>query len=267
MNANLLGFTHPRVQRLRRLLGRRSARLEENAFVVEGAKVVTEALASGWRIEALYVVGGTEDQLIERALADGVSVYDMAPGVMERVSDTVTPQPILAVVEMMTTDLDTLRPALTDGGFAVIGVDVRDPGNAGTLVRSAEAAGACGVVLCEGSVELTNPKTVRASAGSLFHLPVVSGPGVDSVLQALGAMGVRRWGTSSATQDAPIDYTAADLSGPTAIVVGNEAHGLPAGLDLDGYLTIPMAGRSESLNVGVATAVLCFEAARQRRLV
>ena len=232
--------------------------------MVEGAKTVAEALRSSSRVEGLYVIGATQDVVIEQALRLGVRVYDLAPGVMERISDTVTPQPIMAVVAIGGPTLDDIWPALDRGGFVVVGVEIGDPGNAGTLVRSAEAAGACGVIFCDGSVEITNPKTVRATAGAMFHLPVVAFGAAADVLEALGDHRVQRWGTSSGDRDA-VDYTAADLSGPTAIVVGNEAHGLPAGLDLDGYVTIPMAGRSESLNVGVAAAVLCFEAARQRR--
>ena len=134
------------------------------------------------------------------------------------------------------------------------------------MLRSAEAAGAGGVVCCEGSVDVFNPKTVRASAGAIFHVPVVCGGDPAEVLDRLGQWGLRRLGT---TPHGGVDYTVADLSGPVALVLGNEAHGLPPGLsdNLDGLVTIPMAGRAESLNVGMATAVLCFEAGRQRRLV
>jgi TrmH family RNA methyltransferase len=141
---------------------------------------------------------------------------------------------------------------------------VRDPGNAGTVLRSAEAAGADGVLSCDGSVDVYNPKTVRASAGSLFHVPVVVGGEPVDVLEQIGSWGVRRLGTVARRGH---DYTAVDLARPTALVLGNEANGLPdhVSAHLDDEVTIPMAGRSESLNVGMAAAVLCFEAARQRR--
>jgi TrmH family RNA methyltransferase len=110
---------------------------------------------------------------------------------------------------------------------------------------------------------LYNPKTVRATAGALFRLPVVTSVDVDVVLTALGKAGRRRLAAVARDGD---DYTAVDLTGPVALIVGNEAHGLPADLPgIDGRLTIPMSGATESLNVGVATAVLCFEAARQTR--
>jgi TrmH family RNA methyltransferase len=118
-------------------------------------------------------------------------------------------------------------------------------------------------VFCDGSVDVFNPKTVRASAGALFHVPVVAGGEVGRVLDDLGDWGLRRLGTVAR---AGTPYTETDMTGPVALVLGNEAHGLPEGLEphLDGLITIPMAGRAESLNVGMAAAILCFEAARQR---
>jgi RNA methyltransferase, TrmH family len=165
-----------------------------------------------------------------------------------------------AVVAAVDVDLATVRGA----DFVVVCVDVRDPGNLGTVLRVAEASGAGGVICCEGSVDAFSPKTVRASAGSLFHVPVVAGGEPLEVLDRMGRWGVRRLGTD-VHGGAP--YDSVDLTVPTALVLGNEAHGLSAALSphLDGSATIPMAGRTESLNVGMAAAVLCFERARQRR--
>jgi TrmH family RNA methyltransferase len=242
-------------------LGRRSARTAEGAFVVEGAKVLSEALGAGARVEAVYVTAGTTDPVIDTALDAGVRVFDVAPGVIDRIADAATPQPILGVVGDVTVPLDRLRGA----SFLVVLVDVRDPGNAGTVIRTAEAAGAGGVVCCDGSVDVFNPKTVRASAGSLFHVPVVGGGSAVEVLDTIGGWGLRRLATSSR---AGVDYATADLGAPIALVLGNEAHGLPDDIagHVDGSITIPMTGRTESLNVSMAAAVLCFETARQRRL-
>lgn len=185
-------------------------------------------------------------------------VHTLQAGLIERVSDTVTPQPLLAIAPWIDVPLDTVRAA----DFLVVCVDVRDPGNAGTVLRSAEAAGASAVVFCDGSVDVFNPKTVRASAGSLFHVPVVNGGPVDDVLATLGTWGVRRLGTVAHGGAA---YDEVDLRSPVALVLGNEANGLPEDVVLDERVTIPMAGRGESLNVGMAAAVLAFEVARQRR--
>lgn len=228
---------------------------------MEGAKVLSEALAAGARVEAVYAAPGAPADLLARAVASGARVHDLAPGVLERVAGTVTPQPVIAVVPAVDVPLEQLRGAK----LVVVCVDVRDPGNAGTVLRSAEAAGAGGVVFCNGSVDVYNPKTVRASAGSLFHVPVATGVDAGDVLAHLGAWGLRRLATVAGRGE---DYTTVDLAAPTALVLGNEASGLPDHLaaagGLDGEITIPMTGRSESLNVGMAAAVLCFEAARQR---
>lgn len=228
--------------------------------MVEGAKVLGEALDAGAEVEAVFVAPDTVDPVVERAFAAGVRVFELAPGVLERVADTTTPQPVMAVVRAGDIPLDRLR----DATFVVVCVDVRDPGNAGTVLRSAEAAGAAGIVFCGGSVDPFNPKTVRASAGSLFHVPVVAGGDPVHVLDTLGEWGLRRFGTAAQGGEA---YDVADLRAPVALVLGNEANGVPAEVEgvLDGWLTIPMVGRTESLNVGMAAAVLCFEAARQRR--
>ena len=146
----------------------------------------------------------------------------------------------------------------------VVCVDIRDPGNLGTVLRSAEGAGAGGVVCCDGSVDLYNPKVVRASAGALFHVPVVAGGEPVEVLERLGTAGLQRLGTVARGGDAPDEV---DLRAPVAFALGNEANGLPEAIDacLDRRVTIPTVGRTDSLNVGMAAAVLCFEAARQRR--
>lgn len=255
-----LSLRHKRVQHLRRLVQRSSVRRDSRQFVLEGPKLLEEALEAGAPLEAVYVAPGFDEPVIERAATAGVRVFTLAPGVMERVSDTVTPQPVAAVSRYVDVALDTL--ALSD--LVVVCVDVRDPGNLGTVLRSAEAAGAGGVVCCEGSVDIYNPKCVRASAGSLFHVKVVAGGEPVDVLEALGEWGLRRLGTrpSSGTP-----YHRADLTLGTAFVLGNEARGLPpeVAAHVDDMVSVPMAGRAESINVGMTAAVLCFEAARQRR--
>lgn len=237
--------------------------------MAEGIKVVGEALAAGAPVECLFVdanaaasarAGGELARVLDNATAAGIRTFPLEAGVLDRVTSTVTPQPVLALVRYIDVPLASLEGA----SLIVVGVDLRDPGNAGAVLRSAEAAGAGGVVCCDGSVDLFNPKAVRASAGSLFFVPVVLGGEPVAVLETIGGWGIRRLG---AVARGGKDYTAVDLTGPVALVVGNEAHGLPPEAEalLDDRITVPLSGRSESLNVGMATAVLCFEAARQRR--
>ncbi len=248
------------MKRLRRLLYERSARQAEGVFVAEGVTLLREALDAGIVPEAVFYAPDADASLVQEAFDRGAAVFALADGVMESVADAVTPQPVCAVLSATEASLDALAP----DGVVVVAVDVRDPGNAGTLIRSAAAAGAVGVVLCSGCVDLHSPKTVRSTAGALFRLPVVTSLVVDAVLSTLGAVGRRRLAAVARDGD---DYTTIDLTGPIALVVGNEAHGLPDDLDgIDGRVTIPMPGAAESLNVGVAAAVLCFEAARQQRM-
>lgn len=197
--------------------------------------------------------------VLDRALAQGARVFDLAPGVLERVADTVAPQPVLAVVGMPTATLEELAGTT----FVVVCVDVRDPGNVGAVIRVAHAAGADAVVCSEGTVDPFNPKTVRASAGSVLHIPIVMAGDAGEVLDALDGHRLRRL---AAVSKGGTPYTEVDLTSAFALVLGNEASGLPPLIEerLDARLTIPMGGGAESLNVSTAAAVLCFEAARRR---
>jgi TrmH family RNA methyltransferase len=253
----LLTFSNPKIQRLRRLLGRRSARQDDGAFGVEGPGLVAEAFTNGWEIEALFVAFGTVPESLglpaelQRA---NIPTYHLDDKVIERVASTETPQPMVAVVRTRPRRLDDLSGAT----FVVVGDRINDPGNAGTMLRSAEAAGAEAVVLTTGSVDPYNPKVVRASAGALFAVPVVADVPLDAVLAAPGR---RSYGTTSRPARA---YTDADFTAPTTLVVGNEARGLDPAAPVDEWVTIPHRGRAESLNVAMATTLLVFEVARQR---
>lgn len=249
------------MQRLRRLLVKPGARRAEGAFVAEGVRLAEEALAAGAAIESVYWAPGAPIGLIESLLSTGARGFELAPGVLERVADTVTPQPVMTVVGAAPVPLD----ALSNETMLVVCAEVRDPGNAGTVLRAARAAGAGGVVSCAGSVDPYNPKVVRASAGAVFSLPVAVGGDVIEVMEQIGTWGLRRL---AAVADGGEDYAGTDLSSPFALLLGNEAHGLsdPAMAGVDARVTVPMAPGSESLNVAVAAGVICFEAARQRRM-
>ena len=249
-----LAASNPRVQRLRRLTGRRTTRASEGAYVIEGLNLVAEAIAAGVELEAIYAEPGAAESLGRT----DVPVVEVGPGVVTRVASTVTPQPVLAVARAAPGSLDQLAGAT----FVVVAAGLGDPGNAGTLLRTAEASGADGVILTEGSVDVYNPKCVRASGGALFHVPVVANVTLPELRSWCVAQGLALVGTA-ARGGTP--YDECDLARPLALVLGSEAHGLPAGLVVDTVLTIPHLGRAESLNVGMAAAIACFEVARQRR--
>jgi len=260
-----MGVGHRRMRRVRRLLRGASARWAEGAFVIEGPELVRTALDAGVAVEECYV-GPRADRsadaggALDAARAAGVRVFPVAAGVLERVSDTVSPQPLLAVARFVGTDWRVL----VDADLVVVLMDVRDPGNLGTILRTADAAGASGVVVCRGSVDVYNPKVVRASAGSIFHVPLWVGADPTEALDALGDHGLR---TVAALRADATDYVDVEWATPTALCFGNEAAGLPADVvaRADVTATVPMAGRAESLNVATACAVMCFEALRQRR--
>jgi TrmH family RNA methyltransferase len=233
--------------------------------VVESAELLSVAFESGAPVEAVYVApeGRTAPAVaavVDRIFESGVRVFDLAPGVIERIADTVAPQPVLGVVGYTPTTLD----AVAEAPSVLVCVDVRDPGNAGTIIRTADASGFGAVICCDGTVDPTNPKTVRASAGSLFHVPVVVGGEAATVMGTLRREGFTLVGT--VVRDGT-DYAAFDWRQRVALVLGNEASGLEAPLtdQLDTLVSIPMVGRAESLNVSVSAAVLGFEALRQRR--
>jgi RNA methyltransferase, TrmH family len=238
--------------------------------VAEGVELIRGAFEAAVPIESIYVSPeGADDRAVEevcrRAEAAGVRVFPLGPGVLERVADTVTPQPVLAVLPMLDEPPVGTEPwSARNGALIVVLVDVRDPGNAGTVLRAADASGSTLVVFAGDSVDPYNPKTVRSSAGSLFHVPLAVRPDPRALATDLVGGGFRTLAT--VVRDGE-DYAGLDWSVPTAVFLGNESSGLDPALSsaLSGTLAIPMAGQAESLNVGVACAVVCFEAFRQRR--
>lgn len=265
-----LSASNPRIAHLRRLQGRRRARLDAGEVVLEGPVVITEAVRGGAPVTEVFVDGDAFDDATEGSalaaavavsLGAGVPVHRLGPGLVERLSDTVTAQGLLAVARRPEWRVDDLpaRP-----GPVLVLVGVADPGNVGTLVRAAEAAGAAGVVTCAEGADPFAPKTVRASAGSALRLPVVEAADALAVVAELARAGRRVVATVARDGEPPEE---ADLTGPVAVLVGSEAHGLPAEVvaAADGAVTIPLAPSVESLNAAVAGAVVLFEAARQRR--
>ena len=230
--------------------------------MIDGPTLVSDALDAGVVLEEVVVEPGCPDGLIARAEAAGAIVRRVAVGVLARASDAVNPQPVAAIARLGTVSPD--EAAAAAGPLALVLVAVGDPGNAGALLRSAEAAGGGAVLFCDGSVDPYAPKCVRASAGSVFRLAVTRSASAGEALRALGAVGLTTVATLPHGAQA---YDEADLAGSVAFVLGSEAHGLPEAVaeQVERTLTIPMPGRTQSLNVAMAGTILCFEALRQRR--
>ena len=265
-----LSASNPRIASLRRLSGRRKARLEAGRFVIEGPVPIAELLAAGADLDELYVDLDQWAQVDDRsplrsvvrdADAAGVPVWGLTSSVFASVSDTATPQGALALAIRSVVPVRLV--ADLDGPVLVL-VDISDPGNAGTLVRAAEAAGCAGVVFAGSSTDPFGPKAVRAAAGSIVRLPVSEDAEVSTVLDELRSTGRTLVATVVDGGAAP---EATDLSVPVAILIGSEAHGLASEViaACSATITIPMQSAVESINAAMAGAVVLFEVARQRR--
>lgn len=238
-------------------LKKRAFREQDRRFLVEGAQTIGEALDDPTGIGSLFTTDDL-DPVATRARQQGVDVELVSDAVMVRLTSTVTPQGLVGVAPFLDREVDELPG---DGCVSILH-EVRDPGNAGTVLRSADAAGAAGIVFTAGSVDVYNPKTVRASAGSLFHLPVIRGLETTTAMETVRAQGYRLLAMSTGGEQ---DLFRADLSGPVAFVFGNEARGLSSDvLDLaDGSVRVPHTGKAESLNLAAAATVCLFEWARR----
>jgi RNA methyltransferase, TrmH family len=264
----LTSLRSPRVVAARRLL-KRAFRDRERRFLAEGPQAVREAVAKPGVVDEMFVTtdaASRHPELFEAAGTVGVPVHLASGDVLASMASTVTPQGIVAVCRFIDVPLDVAVG--TAARLVAVLAKVRDPGNAGTIIRAADAAGADAVIFTEGSVDPYNPKCVRATAGSIFHLPVVAGAPAAvtaSVLHRAGLQVLAADGRGERDLDSVLD--AGDLAAPTAWVFGNEAWGLPAEtLALaDAAVRIPIHGRAESLNLAAAAAVCLYSSARSQR--
>lgn len=267
-SAELRSLRSTRVQAARRL-AKRSFRSAERRFLAEGPQAVREALARDGTVLEVFVTAEAGDRhadLLSAAAEAGVPAQLVSGEVMASLAQTVTPQGLVAVCRFVDAGLDEIKAARPR--LVAVLAEVRDPGNAGTVLRAADAAGAEAVVVAGASVDIYNGKCVRASAGSLFHLPVATSVPVTDALAALRSAGLRvlaAEGTGATDLDALAD--AGGLAGPTAWVFGNEAWGLPWEIRAlaDDVVRVPIHGRAESLNLASAAAVCLYASARAQR--
>jgi TrmH family RNA methyltransferase len=243
-----------------RKLSRRSVRTERRLFLADGPKAVEGALA----VEGCVVeVFATPAALAQHAgLLGEAPVTLVDERALASLSDSVSPAGVVAVCRHLDAPLEHV--VSVSARLLAICADVRDPGNAGTVIRTADAAGADAVVLAGRSVDAYNPKTVRSTVGSLFHLPFAIEPDPAVAVRAAQARGLTVLAADGAGE---VDLFGADLSGPTAWLFGNEAWGLPDELAAlaDHRVAIPIHGRAESLNLSTAAAVCLYASARAQR--
>ena len=262
-------LTNPRSDRVRSVaaLQKRPVRERTGRFAVEGPQGVREAVRHApHRVRDLYVTREAADRyaadIVAPARAADLWVHEVTPEVLAAMSDADAPQGMLAVVD---DDPATLEDVLAAGPrLLVLLTHVRDPGNAGTVVRGADAAGADAVLVSSGSVDVRSPKVVRSTAGSSFHLPVVTGLDVPDALAAVRRAGLRVLAADGAGSTLLPD---ADLAGPHCWVMGNEAWGLPEDLraQCDDVVRVPIHGLAESLNLAMAATVCLYTSAGVHR--
>ena len=260
----ILSSRSDKIKRLAKLVQKTSFRSQEQAFVVEGPRSIEAALRAKADLEAIYFatnLHGSHQSLIRTAFDRGYPVFEVESKVLESVLDPANAQPIAAIARIPNrSDLNRKY-----AGPVVVLDELRDPGNAGTILRSAHAVGVSSVFFLPGSVDPYNPKVVRSSAGSIFFVEVLQPQSKIDILEDLKAQGYCILGTYS---DARVLYSDADLCRPIAVVVGNEAFGITAEVSemVDLMVAIPTAPSLESLNASMAATVLLFEAMRQRGL-
>jgi TrmH family RNA methyltransferase len=246
----------------------RAERSEDGNCAIEGLRIVEEATRSGLRFRAVFLKESAQN-LAERLLPQigaNVDTLLLPDKLFDDAVPSETPQGVAALVRLKEFSLSDALERLQVGPLIVV-AGLQDPGNLGTILRSAEAFGSAGTVLGEGTVSPLNSKVIRASAGSIFRLPVIAAKnagGMDEISAKLRAQGVRLIATSS-HKGTPLDQ--ANLTLPSAVFVGSEGSGLPRSVlaQADELIAIPHLPQVESLNAGVAGSVVLYEAARQRR--
>jgi TrmH family RNA methyltransferase len=261
----MAALTNPGSDRVRavRGLAQRPVRKRTGRFLVEGPQGVREAVRwAPQRIVDLYLTADAMQRyavdIVEPARAAGLWVHEATPEVLAAMADTDAPQGLVAVVERSE---PTLAEVLAAGPrLLVLLTHVRDPGNAGTVIRGADAVGADAVLVSDSSVDVTSPKVVRSTAGSLFHLPVVTALATEVTLSTLAAHGIR---TLAADGAGRVELPSVDLTGPHCWVMGNEAWGLPESTRsaCDEVVRVPIHGKAESLNLAMAATVCLYASA------
>lgn len=247
-------------------LGQKNYRDKNKTFLIEGYRLVNDALKSGARIHMVAV----NDEFLKRHESNSVldilarrkvDIYKFPMQMFKEISYTENSQGIIAVVGMEPFTMTNLK--MTEAPFYVFCDNVQDPGNLGTIIRTADAAGVEAVLLSKGCVDIYNPKTVRSTMGALFHLPVIK---IEDTLQTLSYLKEKKLNVISGYLDASKYHFDIDMRGGIVIVIGNEANGISDQvIQLSDYLVkIPIPGHAESLNAGIAAGIIMYEAVRQR---
>ncbi|WP_033164579.1 RNA methyltransferase [Clostridium sp. KNHs205] len=255
--------SNPQIKNLIQLQTKPKERQEQKAFVVEGIKMFEEAKAGGHLMKAYISEKLYEEKIsLQPDYFIGTSYEIVTEQVMKAASDTLSPQGILAIVRKQEYSIEELIRKYDIN--LVLLEDIRDPGNLGTIIRTAEGAGVTGIILSQASVDLYNPKVIRSTMGAIYRMPIVYSEDFLETLRVIKAAGISIY---AAHLKAASEYDTISYPEKTAILVGNEARGLSeeAARLSNSNIIIPMEGKVESLNAGVAASILMYEIYRQKR--
>lgn len=257
----ITSVSNVKVKNIIQLRNKSKSRRDADAFVIEGVRMFSE-LPSEAIIEA-YMTQGFYEKYRGAAFLSGIKYELVSEQVFAKMSDTVTPQGIIAIVKMKHYDLSDVL-SRGDGLYLML-EDIQDPGNLGTLIRTAEAAGVSGVIMSKGTVDIYNPKVTRSTMGAIMRVPFVYVPDITQTIRDMKKSGIKVY---AAALGDDTEYTDVNYTGSVAVVIGNEGNGL-SGLAISsstGTVKIPMSGQIESLNAAISAAVILYEARRQRNL-
>lgn len=254
----ITSFDNKRIKNVISLLEKAKARREQDAFVIEGIKLFEEVPKD--RILEVFVA---ESYKGPKSKLDKLPSEVVKDDVFKKMTDVLAPQGILCVVRKEHYELKDLLKKKTDAPCFLVLETIQDPGNLGTIMRTAEGAGVAGVIMSSDTVDIYNPKTVRSTMGSIFRVPFVYCDDLISSVKELKASGVECYAAHLKGQKSCYDC---DYGKPTAFFIGNEGNGLSDKMAAmaDTYIKIPMEGKLESLNAGISAAILTYEAKRQR---
>ncbi len=256
---------NPRIKEAVRIRERRHTQAQ-NLFVIEGTRIIVTAIEAGVDIREIFFTDRFSSQREARAILrsagkKGLDFFEVADHVLNKITDTEAPQGIAAVVSYQISSLDRFR-VRNNPLFAVFD-GIQEPGNLGTIIRTADAAGIDAVIILEGTCDIFIPKVIRATAGSIFHIPIARAE-AETFLKWLHDTKIKLAATSADADKSVFD---AELDSPVAFVFGNEARGISAVIrrSADMFLKVPIYGNAESLNVATSASVCLYEAVRQRR--
>lgn len=263
MTSLITSIHNPIIQHVKSL-HQKNKRDKLNQLFIEGYRIVKDAFERNAVFEFVVTKDTTNNNDVEELLSiaenRGIKIHNTTEKVFNELSDTKTPQGILAVIHKPQYDLHTLFQ--TDNAFFILLENLQDPGNMGTIIRTADAAGVTGVIVSKGSVDIYNPKVLRATMGSIFHLPIV---GVDEIEVMIARLKNNNFNVYAAHLEGNSNCFEVDMTHKTAIVIGNEANGISDKVAKQCQLIkIPMLGKAESLNASVSAAIITYEYVRQK---